>query len=66
MMQRCAHVPMCPDFPAHRQRQLADLKAARAAYKRELRNRRGKRPAPGYAPGMNVIVPKADRAQKSF
>jgi hypothetical protein len=56
MMQHCAHVPNCPDFPAHRQRQIADLKAARALHNRRLRNWRGRRPAPRYRPGMNVIT----------
>jgi hypothetical protein len=51
----CTHNPPCPDFAAHRARQLADWKTAQARHNRQLRNRRGKRPIVGYQAGMNII-----------
>jgi hypothetical protein len=51
----CAHDPRCPDFPAHRARQLADWKAARAAHAKALRNGRTRRKPRQYRPGMNII-----------
>ena len=53
--QCCVHDPPCPDFPAHRVRQLAEWKQARAAHARAQRLGASRRKPPGYAPGMNIV-----------
>jgi hypothetical protein len=48
----CPHFATCKDPAAHRRRQRDAVKAAQAAHNARLRNRRGRRPAPAFQPGM--------------